>query len=1290
MIKEYSDEELSPLSVESIQDNKVVEYSDDELDSSSQYENLTKGLISIASAYAKGFGSDLARIPEQIGSITKESGETKGFGYAIPGFLDGVKIADALVQNRTVTPPDNTLTRIGDKLIKSNQEWINKIGLTRPEDATIPEKVAFDLGSGTSSLATALGLLYATRSPSLVGVLFGARQKADIYEEARSAGKTPEEASFISTAAGVVEGGVEMLGGEGWLKSVSFNKVLTRAIIRAGIEGAEEGIQQTGEEAITQWTGVRQSKLSDTVMRIGYSATLGFVLGYPAGAITSAIENTSVRKELKSVGLTDEQVSTVIQKVTEKTLEDGSVKAEVEKMIDEEIANTNSMINEFIPEMPEETAQEPTPTEAKTEPTKTPDLAFGENIQEAIKPESYAIQVLEERLDEIQDLKEKAKLAREAKEELSPILDIVRRRIRLPAKGEPEFEEGQEVPSRFKNNAVTELGTPKGISLDEIRNELNNRDIGVDLGSTTELVDFLKNLDTQIERLNKVIKEGKVKELTKRETTELRQRISDVRKGIREGKKAGYQKAEAEIKSAKDILDRRRAFIRAVQQQFNLTDAELKSVNKRDIRLMDNYEFKKFLDDLEAKAADLAEKRQLKNEILFQIQDKEYRKVDNLREYLELPTLEKMSVDQLNKFNQALEEFQQGDEFLSLRKLQTVDNTELKGIRTVREAKEILAKKLGVPLESVNNIPVSPLDKFLYDAALAKKNPFYQLMVDETNASLLEAEQKFFEMEREIDELTKKSRESRSRTLVEKMIPSDERVFEWLDSPTQDTFDEEKDAGKRTKEVIANEMTNEELALASYLQSRFAQFRDYLIQHKVLERYQSNYITHIRRDFLETWKEDGLLNAFKESFKQYIEDEVVFKILEDDTQNILPLEKFFQFAMHRSGELKPSQNVAKAFKSYTKAMLKKQALDKIVPALDVYAYSLSPKQLTQRGLEMDRRLKKFVNEWINNKKGRKSSLGGIVPQGGAVDWGLRTLNGFVTLLDLGLNIPVGITTQIGEQITTFVNLGSKQYTKGISRLNTEKGKQIIKDNEAFIGKGILREFSDGADNIGDTFNKGLFFLFDVASQNANKIHLLGSLTDTEWNQGKLSTERLAQIKRDAERFRHFKGSASIFGSTSVGNTLTKYKTWALPIFNTVIDDVNTLQTMLRRGEGNKVLKTREFQELFRASMFSTLVLLAGRAVLGDDKDESFIGQLTKKAYRESLTILGAIDPTVLSSVRLLSFLGDIASSLKMIVTLEKYKTKSGYKGPSKLLRTLTPRSVKMLQPKKKPTGRRYL
>lgn len=743
------------------------------------------------------------------------------------------------------------------------------------------------------------------------------------------------------------------------------------------------------------------------------------------------------------------------------------------------------------------------------------------------------------------------------------------------------------------------------------------------------------------------------------------------------GAKAGVKVGRTQVKSAKEILDRRRSFIRGVKEEFKLSDKDLKKITGKDIRLMNNYEFKLYLDDINAKAAQLEIKSDAKFRVLSQLNEKEFVKVENLRKFFKFPSIEKMTTDQLNQFNQELETYQKGDEFLSVRKLETVKNTELAGVKTVREAKEVLAKKLKVPFSEVDNIDVSPFDKLRFDAALAEQNPFYRLLVDEMNTSLIEAEQKFHDFEIEVDDLTKKARASKKRSLVDRAIPSDELVFNYLEAKPDKKAD------------IATKMTDEEIDLANYLQARFAEFRDYLIQQGTLTKYRPEYITNVRRDFLEAWKEDGILAAGKEVISQAREDAVVFKILEDDTQNILPLEKFFQFAMRRSGGLKPSKNVAKAFKVYTNAILKKQALDKIIPSLDIYAHVLTPRALTPRGLEMDRRMVKFVKEWVNNKKGRKSSLGGIVPQGGVVDIGLRALNSLVTMIDLGINIPVGAASTVGEQVVSFVNLGAKQYTLGLVRMQTAKGKKIISENRGFIGKSLWQDLSDTADNIGDTFNKTLFGLFNIATTTANKVHLLGSLTKAEWESGKISNERKADLRREIGRLRAVQGAKSILGATSTGNVLTKYKTWMLPVLRTVINDLAKVSKMAAGGKFQEVSKSREFHELLRATFITALAALAGAALV-DDEDDSFIGEMIRKTQRESMTIIGSLDPTNITSLRLLSFVNDLAESLKMIVRLEEYKKRPEYKGIAKLKRTITPRAIKLLFKKEEKKTRKRL
>lgn len=841
----------------------------------------------------------------------------------------------------------------------------------------------------------------------------------------------------------------------------------------------------------------------------------------------------------------------------------------------------------------------------------------------------------------------------------------------------------------------------EGISFDEFAQGIIEKYLGPTNANAADALDFLSTLKTSRRHINEFIGEaqqqvvdemqgemfsrvqpgikkairertGQIKppeEATITESVALRARLAAEERASKQGFRAGKEAGIESVKSAKQILERRRSLMRAIRDEYHLSDSELRKVAGKDIRLMSNYEFKKFIDDVDAKAAVLQTQRDAKLRVLSTLHEKEFDKWENLRQAMKLPTLNEMTTEQLDNLDQILESYQKGDEFLSVRKLETVNNTELQGIKTVREAKEKLASKLGVPIDDVENIKVSALDKFRYDTALAKRNPFYQHLVDETNGALLDAEERFLKTDKEIDALVKAARKSRPGELIDKAVPVDKAVFAYLESDN---------AGKAE---LAGKMTDAEIDLANYMQERFAQFRDYLVQHGVLEKYQDNYITHIRRGFLENWKEDGLVNAFKDVFKQYQEDKAVFTILDDDTQNVLPLEKFFQFAMHRSGELKPSQNVAKAFKTYTKAFYKKQALDKIIPALDIYAHALAPKGLTPRGLEIDRRLVKFVHEWINNKKGRRSSLGGILPQGGAVDLGLRAIDALVTFIDLGFNIPVSATVAVGENVTTLVNLGAKQYARGIERWSTEKGKEIIEANRSLVGEDPWKDLSDTADDIGDKFHKGLFFLFAKASEMANKIHLLGAMTDAEWSAGAITSERRAEINREIGRFRSVPGARSVFGSTSAGKTLTKYKSWALPILHTTIDDIGKLSKMAAEGNPD-TFKSREFQELFRGTMITTLVILAGKGLDDALDEDSLTGKILGKAYRESLTLLGALDPSVLTSVRALSFLDDLATSLVMIAKLQKYKHRDGYKGVQKLISTFTPRAVKTLQPAK--------
>jgi len=157
---------------------------------------------------------------------------------------------------------------------------------------------------------------------------------------------------------------------------------------------------------------------------------------------------------------------------------------------------------------------------------------------------------------------------------------------------------------------------------------------------------------------------------------------------LRSQAKKIYDERVSKIKDDKEILKRRRKFISAVRDHFGLTDAELKQITRRDIRLMTNIEFKKFLDDIRIKAEKIEEKRKARIELEAQIQEKEL-DIAPLRKAMKLPTIGNMTISQLREFDEVLQPYMKGDVFLSQRKLETINRTELEGIKTYREVSSV-------------------------------------------------------------------------------------------------------------------------------------------------------------------------------------------------------------------------------------------------------------------------------------------------------------------------------------------------------------------------------------------------------------------------------------------------------------------------------------------------------------------------------------------------------------------------------------------------------------------------
>jgi DNA repair protein RadC len=829
-----------------------------------------------------------------------------------------------------------------------------------------------------------------------------------------------------------------------------------------------------------------------------------------------------------------------------------------------------------------------------------------------------------------------------------------------------------------KVNRYLERGYRKSIEIDSLAAEAGFED-GVSYLENELTKKMPYSLETEqrrvLQRSNSFY--GKIIEELKKTEDDLN-KAKDDKSAFYLGMRIGSAKMKETYKAKIATFKSRKNKVRAIKDFFNLSDNQFKKIGgNRDLQYMTEAEFNGFLNAMGQRSEEEMLRSQARELVVAQIQEKQLKKYDNLRRAMKLPKIQDMTTKQLQEFDRALEDSQFGDEFFTQRQLETVKNTELIGIKTVREAKEKLAERLGMPLESLGKISVAPLlDRLRYDSALADVNPFYKMLVDETNTATLSAEKRFIEIEHEINKLIKAARKSRKRKLVDRLAPKDDLIFSYLESSD--------------KASLAKEMTSQELEAAEFIRRSYEEMRDYLVASKMMETSKENYITHMRRGFLETYRDDGIVSAFKSIFEQYQEDQAIFNILNSDTGQILPLEKFFQYTLRRTGNIKPSQNVAKVFLNYAQAFEKKMALDSLIPKLDIYTYSIQPKQMTPRGLLMDRSLKKFLNEWMNNKKGRKFDFGGALAQGGKADLSIRFLKAITSILDLGLSVPAGIASNVGEQSTNYVMLGTKNYALGRFRMHTKKGRAIIKQTRNFVGKNPWTEIAEASKTIGDQFNAGLFILFRDAQVRANKQYLLGSLSNEEYNSGKISDERLAELKREMGRWRVVEGSKSILGNTSAGGVFTQYKTWAIPILRTTLKDISDLIVNIKK-DGVKAIKSREGAELLRSVIIMGGLGLILKSLFSSGKDtekeKSFSEKLIDKSVRDMLSTIGALDPTFfISEPRIMSFLVDMSSAIKQTITLETYSQDgAGYeegdlKGANKVKKLLTPAVIKQISP----------
>lgn len=741
------------------------------------------------------------------------------------------------------------------------------------------------------------------------------------------------------------------------------------------------------------------------------------------------------------------------------------------------------------------------------------------------------------------------------------------------------------------------------------------------------------------------------------------------------------KKAEqgALLEALRNQVRERKALVKAIEDTHGLDGADTFRVAKnRDYRQMSETTFNEFTDNLEKEGIKAGELRQARNELGSTIQEKELKKWENVKDAMKLPPISKMDTKQLNQLNEVLSQYKTGDEFLPTRQLETIGKTELKGLKTTREVQEFLAKKYNLTSDQMPGIKPHP---WMYDTQLARQHPLYNLLVQKYNEAYLKSTGRVIEIEKEVDTLVKEARASVKGGISEKIAPTDKNIVKWLESDTEG------------KSILEKSMTKQEITASRKIDNVFHEYYDWLVkrstEEKFSSRFEDKYFPHVRRGFLEAWKEDGFMKSFKEAFDQFKQEEKLLTILDEKTGDVLPYEKWVGFSQFRSGNLTPTQNVSRAFKSYVTSLEKARQFDEFIPEIMTYVHSLTPRNLTERGIEMDDSIKRFVKSWINAKKGRVEKQ--IIKPGSKMDWALRMGVALTRIRDLGINIPVGIANIFGEQAGNLTMLGAQNYSKGLSRLASSKGLAITKKYENFVGESLFAKLSKASNTAGDQLLGGIFGVFSASSRKGNQIFLLGSMTPAEFAKGEISLERLASLRNDMGKYRVVEGAESIFGKSVEGAIGGQYKKWAIPILTSTKDNALKLAELVRTRGVKEALSSNEGSQLFYSVMLGSAVGLGINGYYTDLKnkdDKNFAENIVYKTARDSLSMIGALDPKFIGSFaapRLSALIVDISTAISDILFMEKYKTTGEFKGVEELKRTLTPTIVSSMIGKEQKT-----
>ena len=256
--------------------------------------DINKSIPSIA----KGVWYGIITLPQAIGGLMRQWGETEQVISDPTKFVSDEKWEGAdqkmfeamyVSKYKPVREIEAKIGKIvsekGQELIKANQAYTEKY--LPPEDTTKLNKFLFELGSGASSIALAVGVSLVTGNAGAAAVSFGGIASGRTYQEAREAGVEPLKASALGAVNFTTEAGLEYLGLNFLLTKLPTSKIISLAV--KGIENAgQEYLQEAGSNIVAKVGWDKARKWNSGSAKAG---VMGFLLGAGADVVISSVVN---------------------------------------------------------------------------------------------------------------------------------------------------------------------------------------------------------------------------------------------------------------------------------------------------------------------------------------------------------------------------------------------------------------------------------------------------------------------------------------------------------------------------------------------------------------------------------------------------------------------------------------------------------------------------------------------------------------------------------------------------------------------------------------------------------------------------------------------------------------------------------------------------------------------------------------------------------------------------------------------------------------------------------------